>query len=92
MRRRRVDTIKRGPSVRGFLLKESPLADLMRAVRIVAGGGIYVDPVLAGVLAGVLSQRYAGMLATALLVGTAAGLLPAIRAARLSPTQALLTV
>jgi DNA-binding NarL/FixJ family response regulator len=37
---------------RGFLLKESPLADLMRATRIVAAGGTYIDPVLAGVLAG----------------------------------------
>jgi DNA-binding NarL/FixJ family response regulator len=42
---------------RGFLLKESPLADLMRAIRIVAGGGIYVDPVLAGVLAGPLATE-----------------------------------
>jgi DNA-binding NarL/FixJ family response regulator len=39
---------------RGFLLKESPLADLMRAIRIVAAGGTYIDPVLAGVLAGPL--------------------------------------
>jgi DNA-binding NarL/FixJ family response regulator len=37
---------------RGFLLKESPLADLMRAIRIVAAGGTYIDPMLAGVLAG----------------------------------------
>jgi DNA-binding NarL/FixJ family response regulator len=36
---------------RGFVLKEAPLADLVRAVDIVAGGGIYVDPVLAGVFA-----------------------------------------
>jgi DNA-binding NarL/FixJ family response regulator len=36
---------------RGFVLKEAPLADLVRAVRIVAGGGTYVDPVLAGALA-----------------------------------------
>ena len=42
---------------RGFLLKESPLADLMRAIRIVAGGEIYVDPVLAGVLAGPLATE-----------------------------------
>lgn len=38
-------------AVRGFVLKEAPLADLVRAVEIVAGGGTYVDPVLAGVLA-----------------------------------------
>ena len=36
---------------RGFVLKEAPLADLTRAVDIVARGGTYVDPVLAGVLA-----------------------------------------
>ena len=34
-----------------FVLKEAPLADLLRAIEIVAGGGTYVDPVLAGVLA-----------------------------------------
>jgi DNA-binding NarL/FixJ family response regulator len=37
---------------RAFLLKESPLTDLVRAIRIVAGGGTYIYPVLAGVLAG----------------------------------------
>ncbi len=37
---------------RGFLLKEAPLTDLMRAIRIVCGGGTYVDPALAGLLAG----------------------------------------
>jgi DNA-binding NarL/FixJ family response regulator len=36
--------------VRGFVLKEAPLADLSRAIETVAKGGIYVDPVLAGVL------------------------------------------
>ncbi|MEZ5099151.1 MAG: response regulator transcription factor [Thermoleophilia bacterium] len=36
---------------RGFVLKEAPLADLMRAVEMVAAGHTYVDPVLAGVLA-----------------------------------------
>jgi DNA-binding NarL/FixJ family response regulator len=36
---------------RGFVLKEAPLADLLRAVDLVAGGGTYVDPVLAGYLA-----------------------------------------
>jgi DNA-binding NarL/FixJ family response regulator len=30
---------------RGFLLKEAPLDDLLRAVRVVAAGGTYVDPV-----------------------------------------------
>jgi DNA-binding NarL/FixJ family response regulator len=37
--------------VRGFVLKEAPLVDLHRAMEIVAGGGTYVDPVLAGSLA-----------------------------------------
>jgi len=66
-----------------------------------AGGG-------AGVIAGVAAtavyarakgwavvipaEAWAGGLASALLIGTAAGLLPAIRAARQSPTQALWTL
>ena len=37
---------------RGFLLKESPLPDLIRAIRTVARGDTYIDPILAGVLAG----------------------------------------
>jgi DNA-binding NarL/FixJ family response regulator len=37
--------------VRGFVLKEAPMDDLLRAVRSVATGGMYVDPVLAGTLA-----------------------------------------
>jgi DNA-binding NarL/FixJ family response regulator len=37
---------------RGFVLKEAPLVDLVRAVERVAGGDVYVDPVLAGVLVG----------------------------------------
>jgi DNA-binding NarL/FixJ family response regulator len=36
--------------VRGFVLKDAPLPDLVRAVQSVAGGGTYVDPVLAGAL------------------------------------------
>ena len=36
---------------RGFVLKEAPLADLVRAVETVAEDGTYVDPVLAGVFA-----------------------------------------
>jgi DNA-binding NarL/FixJ family response regulator len=35
---------------RGFVLKEAPLGDLVRAVERVAAGEAYVDPVLAGVL------------------------------------------
>jgi putative ABC transport system permease protein len=37
-------------------------------------------------------DAWAGGLAAALLIGAAAGLLPAIRAARLSPTQALWSI
>jgi two-component system response regulator DesR len=37
--------------VRGVVLKEAPLADVIRAVELVGRGGTYVDPVLAGVLA-----------------------------------------
>ena len=37
--------------VRGFVLKEAPLADLVRAVEMVSRGEVYVDPVLAGFLA-----------------------------------------
>jgi DNA-binding NarL/FixJ family response regulator len=36
--------------VRGFVLKDAPLPDLVRAVKSVAEGGTYVDPVLAGAL------------------------------------------
>ena len=36
---------------RGFVLKEAPVGDLARAVTLVADGGTYVDPVLAGYLA-----------------------------------------
>ena len=43
---------------RGFVLKEAPLADLLRAVERVAAGDAYVDPVLAGALVGApLTQR-----------------------------------
>jgi DNA-binding NarL/FixJ family response regulator len=37
---------------RGFVLKEAPLEDLVRAVRAAAAGGTYVDPVLGAELAG----------------------------------------
>jgi DNA-binding NarL/FixJ family response regulator len=36
---------------RGFVLKEAPLDDLLRALHTVATGTTYVDPVLAGTLA-----------------------------------------
>ncbi len=37
--------------VAGFVLKEAPMDDLIRAVKDVAAGTTYVDPVLAGTLA-----------------------------------------
>jgi DNA-binding NarL/FixJ family response regulator len=43
---------------RGFVLKEAPLVDLVRAVERVAAGDAYVDPVLAGVLvSGYITDR-----------------------------------
>ena len=45
---------------RGFVLKEAPLSEVVRAVELVAGGKTYVDPVLAGVLAsGAATDRMA---------------------------------
>jgi DNA-binding NarL/FixJ family response regulator len=43
--------------VRGFILKEAPLDELLRAIRIVAAGGSYIDAALAGVLAGPASSE-----------------------------------
>ena len=40
-----------GAGVRGLVLKEGPLKDLVRAVGIVAAGGTYVDTSLAGTFA-----------------------------------------
>ncbi len=37
--------------VKGFVLKEAPMDDLLRALQAVAAGSTYVDPVLAGTLA-----------------------------------------
>jgi two-component system nitrate/nitrite response regulator NarL len=36
--------------VRGFVVKDAPLSELVRAVQVVAGGGTYVDPVLGATL------------------------------------------
>lgn len=44
-----VDALDAG--ARGFVLKDAPLAELVRAVDMVAAGGIYIDPVLAGAVA-----------------------------------------
>ncbi len=43
--------------VRGFVLKEAPMDDLIRALLSVASGGIYVDPVLAGTLASSMGSK-----------------------------------
>ena len=43
--------------VEGFVLKEAPLEDLLRAVQVVAEGGTYVDAVLAGSLAVTAGDR-----------------------------------
>jgi DNA-binding NarL/FixJ family response regulator len=42
---------------RGFVLKEAPLYDLVRAVERVAAGDAYVDPVLAGVLVSAQTEK-----------------------------------
>ena len=36
--------------VRGFVVKDAPLSELVRAVQVVAAGGTYVDPVLGATL------------------------------------------
>jgi DNA-binding NarL/FixJ family response regulator len=43
--------------VRGFVLKEAPMDDVIRALLSVAGGGTYVDPVLAGSLASSMGSQ-----------------------------------
>jgi DNA-binding NarL/FixJ family response regulator len=42
--------------VRGFVLKEAPVHDLVSAIERVAGGGTYVDPVLAGAILGAATE------------------------------------
>ena len=42
---------------RAFLLKEAPMEDLVRAIETVAAGGVYVDSVLAGVIASAQGAR-----------------------------------
>jgi DNA-binding NarL/FixJ family response regulator len=42
---------------RGFVLKEAPLAEVVRAVELVASGRTYVDPVLAGVLSSSAAEK-----------------------------------
>ena len=45
----------RRAGVRGFVLKDSPLRELVRAVRTVAAGGTYLDGAMAGVVTDDLS-------------------------------------
>lgn len=45
-----VDAVDAG--ARGFVLKEAPLNDLVRAVQTALSGEIYIDPVIGGTLAG----------------------------------------
>jgi DNA-binding NarL/FixJ family response regulator len=45
---------------KGYLLKRSAADDLVRAIRAVAAGGIYLDPAVAGQAIGDLSHRSAG--------------------------------
>jgi len=42
--------------VRGFVLKEAPVHDLVTAIERVAAGGTYVDPVLAGAILGAATE------------------------------------
>jgi putative ABC transport system permease protein len=58
------------------------LGAVATAAYAIASGWAIVIPVLA----------WAGGLGAALLIGAAAGLLPAVRAARMSPTQALWSI
>ena len=50
--------------VRGFVLKEAPVHDLVRAIERVAGGSTYVDPVLAGAILGAATESDLPVLTT----------------------------
>lgn len=50
-----VDAVDAG--ARGFVLKEAPLVDLVRAVETALAGEIYIDPVIGGTLAGARATR-----------------------------------
>jgi DNA-binding NarL/FixJ family response regulator len=52
-----IDALDAG--VRGFVLKQAPLEDLFRAIKLVAGGSTYIDAALAGALAA--SQTIGGL-------------------------------
>lgn len=46
---------------RGFVLKDAALESLVRALDVVAGGGMYIDPALADALIGLSSARDLGL-------------------------------
>jgi two-component system response regulator DesR len=46
---------------RGFVLKDAPLDTLVRALDTVAGGGMYIDPALAGALISSASEGELGL-------------------------------
>jgi putative ABC transport system permease protein len=73
-----------------FLAEAIALALLGGVAGVLAGGAATASYAHSKGWATVIpAQAWAGGLAAALLIGALAGLLPAIRAARLSPTQAL---
>ena len=80
--------------IRAQFLAEAILLSLAGGAAGVAGGAAGVAAYARGHGEAVVipPQAWAGGLAAAVIIGALAGLLPAIRAARLSPTQALWTV
>ena len=48
---------------RGYVLKDAALESLVRALDVVAGGGMYIDPALADALIGMASARDLGLTA-----------------------------
>jgi putative ABC transport system permease protein len=76
-----------------FLTEAIALSLLGGAAGVIAGGAATLLYAHArGWPAVIPSEAWAGGMAAALLIGAFAGLLPAIRAARLSPTQALWSI
>jgi putative ABC transport system permease protein len=75
-----------------FLVEAIVLSLAGGVIGVIIGGAATAAYVhTQGELAVIPAQAWAGGLAAAITVGALAGLLPAIRAARLSPTQALRT-
>lgn len=50
--------------VAGYLLKRSAAEDLLRAIRAIAAGGLYLDPAVAGKAVGATRQRPEGSVAS----------------------------